>query len=48
MCFASSKPHGIKKWESGRKKILKSFLKQTLKVSIKTFCRKWEGETFPK
>ena len=24
------------------------FLKQTHEVSIKTFCRKWEGETLPK
>ena len=24
------------------------FLKQTFKVSIKTFCKKWEEETLPK
>ena len=28
-------------------KKFKSFLKQTPEVSIKTFCRKWEGETLP-
>ena len=27
---------------------LKSFWKQKSEVSIKTFCRKWEGETLPK
>ena len=27
---------------------MQNFLKQTHEVSIKTFCRKWEGETLPK
>ena len=29
------------------KKFYKS-LKQTFEVSVKTFCRKWEGEFLPK
>ena len=38
MCVESSKLHGIKKWQS---------IKQTIEVSIKTFCRTWERETLP-
>ena len=47
MCFEYSKLHDIKKWQRTRKEIQK-FLKQTDEVSIKTFCRKWEGETLRK
>ena len=46
MCFESSKLHDIKKWQSTRQQI-KNFSKQLLQVSIKTFCRKREGETLP-
>ena len=27
---------------------MQNCLKQTHEISIKTFCRKWEGETLPK
>ena len=47
MCFESSELHDIKKWQSARQEIQK-FLKETFEVSIKTFYRKWEGESHPK
>ena len=47
MCFEPSKHHAIKKWQSPRQEIQKLF-KQTFEASIKTFCRKWEGEALTK
>ena len=39
MTLRNDKVQGIEIWK---------FLKQTFELSIKTFCRKWEGKTFPK
>ena len=41
MCFESSERYYLRNDEVHD-------LKQTLEVSIKLFCRKWEGETPPK
>ena len=47
MCFEPSKHHAIKKWQSPSQEIQRLF-KQTFEASIKTFCRKCEGEALTK
>ena len=46
MCFESSNLHDIKKWQMQGKNF--KSLKKKFEVSIKIFCRKWEGKNLLK